>query len=100
MDVEKRIDKVATISDWAIAQKYLRLHSGHNCGYCPKGIRTQMELYVLDKFDDFSEVFDTRKFRKNIAFLWGRNLGNRKEWEFGFNQEIISKSFERKKTSN
>lgn len=97
VDIDTRIEKTDIISKSKTAMKYLTLHPNGNCGHCPKCIRTQMGLYVLNCLDDFSDVFDTRKFQRWKAFLWGRNIGNKKEWLFGYNQEIIRKSIQNKR---
>lgn len=97
VDIDTRIEKTEIISKSKVAMKYLTLHPNGNCGHCLKCIRTQMGLYVLNALDDFSDVFDTKIFYRRKAFLWGRNLGNRKEWLFGYNQEIIRKGIQNKK---
>lgn len=91
LDTSTRIGKVEHISDWEVARKYLTLQPNGNCGKCPKCIRTQMELMAIGKLDTFSSVFNVDKFKRNMPFLWAKNIGDHKEWEFGYNKETISK---------
>lgn len=74
-----RIDKIAAISEWEIAQDYLEVcvwkgDRFENCGLCPKCKRTMSELYVLGRLDLFSKRFPVEIFKKhlsrNLAFVF------------------------------
>ncbi|MBQ6132280.1 MAG: hypothetical protein IJL12_08085 [Selenomonadaceae bacterium] len=67
----RRVDKVKRIADWEIAQKYLNVcckcirENSDNCGECDKCERTLLTLDILGKLNNFSEVFDLDKYRRD-----------------------------------
>lgn len=72
-DFATRLEKMVTISSDKVSKKYLDVCFRFNsCGECSKCLRTLLSLDVLNKLDDFSEVFDIQKYKSNRtkAFLW------------------------------
>ena len=72
-----RFEKTSVITENALAKKHLSVcvasHNGHknNCGRCLKCVRTLTTLDALGKLDEFSQVFDIQKYRKERAKLIG-----------------------------
>ena len=64
----RRVDKIAAMTDWSIAQKYLNvclIQKGAdttNCGKCSKCLRTLLALEILGKLDDFAQVFNVKDY--------------------------------------
>ena len=50
----------------------------HNCGVCLKCRRTLLDLYAIDKVDDFKNAFDIEYFKKNINYYLYWLVRNRK----------------------
>ena len=66
----RRVDKVANIADWDVAQKHLNVcwrytPDGSNCGHCPKCFRTMLALEILGKLDKFAAVFNIDEYKRN-----------------------------------
>lgn len=66
----RRVDKIAAMTDWTIAQKYLNVclvqkgDDTTNCGICSKCLRTMLALEILGKLDDFAQVFNVENYSK------------------------------------
>ena len=63
----RRVDKIKNIADWYIAQKYLNVchvynENSANCSLCGKCMRTLLTLNILGKLENFSQVFDLKKY--------------------------------------
>lgn len=76
-----RIEKLKSIVDFTVAQKYLHvcLRQPTNCTkYCSKCMRTLVGLDAFDKLDNFSEVFDIEYYKNNknkyYKWLYGEHL--------------------------
>ena len=71
----RRVDKIAAMTDWAIAQKYLNVclvqkgEDTTNCGKCSKCLRTMLALDILGKLDDFAQVFNVEDYA-NEALMY------------------------------
>lgn len=85
-----RMDKIKYIADKDYVQEYLSVCvNRENCGKCKKCIRTQLELYSINKLNSFSKVFDLSFFYKNKRKLMAKNFADGHENSCGFNREII-----------
>ena len=70
----KRSDKIQRIKDNPFVQKYLNVcvdtseeHTGAtNCSCCRKCLETQFALDCAGVLSNFSNVFDIKKYKKNI----------------------------------
>ena len=63
----RRVDKIKRLVDWQIAQRYLNVchiynEDLSNCGTCEKCLRTLLASEILGKTENFSQVFDLRKY--------------------------------------
>ena len=65
-----RLEKTEFIANNELAQEYLHvcLQKIHNCGKCPKCVRTMNSLYALGKLDNFSKVFNVDYYKKHKDF--------------------------------
>ena len=66
-----RSHKTALIADYPPAKRHLNVCYGHdtldtNCSVCPKCARTLLTLELLGKLDEFSSVFDVKKYRREV----------------------------------
>lgn len=63
-----RSEKTQMIADWDISKKYLNVcclkTQANNCSECTKCVRTLTALSALGKLDDYKNVFDIEKFKK------------------------------------
>lgn len=62
-----RMEKLRRLMNFPLAQKYLQVcvnGSGGNCGECFKCKRTLLQLDALGCLDEFSNVFDIKKYRR------------------------------------
>lgn len=67
-DYATRVEKTITIADDKLAQKYLDVcFCFNNCGRCSKCFRTLVTLEIIEKLDEFSQVFDIEQFKKDRA---------------------------------
>ncbi len=59
-----RIEKLQYISQFEFPKKFLNVcvRKETNCSKCFKCIRTMLELYLIGKLEDYSEVFDIKYF--------------------------------------
>lgn len=78
----QRIQKLAALSGWAPAHRWLHPcvfgYMGEtNCGHCKKCSRDMTTLYALGTLDRFSAVFDIPAFRKALPQRIGFVLANR-----------------------
>lgn len=77
---KRRVDKIAAMTDWPIAQKYLNVclvqkgADTTNCGKCSKCLRTMLALEILGKLDDFAQVFNVEDYRKESLIYKARCL--------------------------
>jgi hypothetical protein len=72
-DHATRLEKMMSIADYPIAQKYLDVCFCFNsCGRCSKCKRTMLSLDILGRLDKFSAVFDVEDFKKrrNELYAW------------------------------
>ena len=62
-----------------LSNKEITFHNLHvcitdeyNCGYCRKCLRTMLDLYLVGSLDNYAEVFDIEKFKRNInrIIIW------------------------------
>ncbi len=85
-----RNEKIKFISDFKPAQKNFvvccaeisggELMETMNCSNCKKCLRTMFSLYVINKLESFSDVFDIETFKKNINKKIGKILINDKDY--------------------
>ncbi len=70
-EMDNRLDKLRSISDYNVAQKYLYscTASDHNCGVCDKCIRNLTGLDSIGKLDEFSEAFDIERYRNARGYF-------------------------------
>lgn len=84
-----RVEKTEYIADNAIVQNELYVCNGHseNCCICSKCMRTQLNLYAIEKLDKFKKAFPKEGFekRKNKALI---NMLERRE---AYEIEILNK---------
>lgn len=65
----RRVEKIKNLADWHIAQKYLNVchvskENTANCSSCEKCMRTLLALEILGKLENFSQVFDLKKYKE------------------------------------
>ena len=62
-----RNQKVEHIADWDIAHEHLDVCFDYhpNCSECSKCVRTLQPIEALGRLEDFSQVFDIEKYRRN-----------------------------------
>lgn len=79
-----RLEKTAYISEFDITYKYLNVcwRTLYNCNACDKCKRTMLTLYALGKLDLYNEVFDVKRFYRNIHEYLGYLLFMRGEGVF------------------
>lgn len=69
-----RLEKTKNIADFKIAKKYLHVCTSKstNCGLCSKCRRTLVTLDLLNKLEDFYQVFDIEYYKKNkkLYYKW------------------------------
>ena len=69
-----RLGKIEYISQFDITYNYLNvcIDGVENCGKCRKCKRTILDLYLVDKLDNYSKVFDLNDFKshKHKWFRW------------------------------
>ena len=74
-----RAEKIEKLADWDIAKKYLNVchvysEDTHNCGGCGKCLRTLLVLEILGKLDDFADIFDLERYRKESLKYKAKNV--------------------------
>lgn len=72
-DYANRIEKVESLAEYPIAQKYLDVCFRFNsCGKCSKCKRTLVMLDILGVVDQYSDVFNIEQYRKDRdeVFAW------------------------------
>lgn len=81
----KRSAKTELIADWKISKKYLNVCCRHsndpnvdekNCSECLKCNRTMVALDAMGKLEEYSKIFDLKKYKENkkkILFKLARN---------------------------
>lgn len=81
----KRSAKTELIADWKISKKYLNVCCRHsndpnvdekNCSECLKCNRTMVALDAMGKLEEYSKIFDLKKYKENkkkILFKLVRN---------------------------
>ena len=78
-----RIEKTKLISDSDVARQYLEVCvnpiDGGNCSVCEKCVRTQFILELIDKLDNFSQVFDKQKYQTVRPYFVARVLANKSD---------------------
>lgn len=87
--IEKsRLDKVKAISSFEPSYRWLNVctRTFNNCGECDKCIRTQLELYSIDKLELYNKVFDIDKFYNNYKSHIGYAMAGQSS---SYNREII-----------
>lgn len=73
-----RLEKMSNISEFPSARKYLHvcMNQKENCNVCQKCRRTLLCLDVIDKLNNFSNVFDVEYYKKHrieyVEWLLGR----------------------------
>jgi len=69
-----RIERTAAIVDFPTVKKYLYVCwvKGKNCGHCGKCRRTIMALDILEKLDDYKELFPIEYYKRHLKdyFAW------------------------------
>ena len=78
-----RLEKTKELCDYNYSKKYLNVcNHEQNCGHCTKCYRTLVTLEVLDKLQDYKDMFDIEEYKKNRckAYLW--LLFNRKSDDY------------------
>lgn len=63
-----RINKLEYISKFEFPKKFLNVcvRKEHNCSKCFKCIRTMLDLYLINKLEEFSAVFDVEYFKDHF----------------------------------
>ena len=75
-----RLDKIRTIADYKPAYDFLSVCGEFpNCGVCRKCKRTLLELFAIDRLDNFKNVFDVEHFRTHLDWYMIRFLS--KLWQ-------------------
>lgn len=72
-DYATRLEKMVTLKSDSVSKKYLDVcFRFNNCGECSKCLRTLVTLDIMGVLEDYSEVFDVKKYKSNRtnAFLW------------------------------
>ena len=80
----ERMDKMRTIADFDLAQRYLwvcTMGAGSNCNRCFKCYRTLLILDALGALDKFGKVFDIDYYRRNRSWYlqklyWNHIVGH------------------------
>ncbi|WP_164667405.1 hypothetical protein [Virgibacillus doumboii] len=62
-----RVEKTKLVADYTPSYKYLNVcfFSKHNCGKCPKCLRTLLTLEIIGKIENYSDVFNLEAYYKN-----------------------------------
>lgn len=70
-----KVEKTRLISDYEPTYRYLNIciNDESNCSTCYKCCRTIFTLQLLNKFEKYSNIFDSRKFKK-IRNLYFANI--------------------------
>ena len=95
----RRVDKIADMTDWDIARKYLNVclvqkgADTSNCGRCSKCLRTMLALEILGKLEDFAQVFNLEEYEKD-ALLYKARCVDRKDTEI-FYRELVDLAAEK-----
>jgi len=65
-EVDSRLDKLSSLCDYSVAKRYLYscTSSDINCGVCDKCIRNLTGLDCLGRLDEFSSVYDLKRYRR------------------------------------
>ena len=68
----RRENKVKALSEFDIAQKYLRVcvKSARNCNICFKCIRTLLEIDMIGKLEEYRDVFDIEFYLKHRVDIY------------------------------
>lgn len=96
--IEKsRLEKVEQISNYEPSYRYLNVCTREdvNCGVCEKCIRTQLELYSINKLELYNNVFDIQKFmirlESHLGFmLVNQSIDNYKEIRIAIDKNNIT----------
>lgn len=74
-----RIGKIESISESEIVEKYLNVcvKESVNCGLCEKCKRTLLEIYSLNKLNNFERVFNVNVFLRNKNKYIGEALAKK-----------------------
>ena len=91
-EVPTRIEKTKYIANNKVVQKYLTICSNNNCGICNKCVRTLTALYLMDKLDDFSAVYNIEHYKKHMTMLLIKYFSIKKEFKMGYAQEILKEA--------
>ncbi len=70
---KNKLEKVASIADSAVAQKYLHVCSDNaeNCSHCSKCMKVILALDAIGKLEKFAKVFDIEYYKKHkFKFYW------------------------------
>lgn len=89
IETPKRIDKLKYIADRKQVQQNLSVCIDKNCGICEKCVRTELELWAINKLEDFASVFDVLYFKKNFVKIAAKYLAIPEERHLGFVDEIV-----------
>jgi hypothetical protein len=88
----RRVDKVAEIADWEVAQRLLWVCETHkydkdpmNCSNCEKCIRTMIPIYALGKMDRF-KTFRAPIRSNREGLRWARKFTT----ERPYNREVLA----------
>lgn len=70
-----RVEKILRIVDYEPVKRYLNVcvHDGssyENCSACSKCCRTLMTLNSVDKLNEFTHLFDIKKYKKQAEFKY------------------------------
>lgn len=73
---KSRFEKTSFLTQFDDVKKYLSVcwRDIDNCSECPKCIRTLAALELLGNLDEFTEVFDISKYKKNYDWYWAKIL--------------------------
>ena len=70
-----RVEKTIGITDYPLSKQFLNVclesePQKKNCGQCYKCLRVLMTLQVVDKLDEYAEVFDIEKYSEKRFYHW------------------------------
>lgn len=71
-----RVEKLEALSDWEPSYRWLHacFTAEGNCGVCRKCVMAQTIFYCLGKLEQYRNIYDVEKFRKNKDVLLAQAL--------------------------
>lgn len=92
-----RFDKTQFLSEVPETKEWLSVcwRDIDNCSECPKCIRTLSTLELLGQIDEYNEIFDIAKYRRNHIWHWAKIISLSKN-DYFYN-EIYQEAVKRDK---